>query len=344
MTLAGAAVAGSLCALATAGAISGLVVWAGPVDTPRARGSHAAPTPTAGGLGIIAGAALGLLLFAALAPALMANLGAVAASLGFASGLGLLGALDDLYDLGAKAKLLAQAVLALLFAVFVAHIEAIPLTATAALPLGPVVGVVGTALWLVVTTNAVNFMDGANGLAPGAICLVLAAFSAAAFTGHAPAIGGAALIGAAAGLGFLPWNFPKARLFQGDAGALFSSFLLAALAVIGAGRSGEGPVFLLFAPLALLPFLADVLLTLLRRARAKKRLLDAHREHLYQRWMAARGGSHTALAGRAYPIVALYAGAAWLLRSAGPTLQLAGFLIATGLAVVGWALASRRYR
>ena len=197
--------------------------------------------------------------------------------------LGLVGAWDDLFDLGARFKLLTQIVLSLLFAVFVARIEAIPLTSGLNLPLGAVVGVIGTALWLVVVINAVNFMDGANGLAPGAVAITLLAFALTAFQQGAPSYGGTAIVAALAAFGFLPWNFPKARLFQGDAGALFSGFLLAALAVIGAGPRGQGPVFLLFAPLALLPFLVDVLLTLLVRAKAKKRLFDAHSEHLYQR-------------------------------------------------------------
>ena len=344
MTLPGAVAAGCGVALLAAAAASGLVAWAGPVDRPRDRGSHRTPTPTSGGLGIIAGTSLGLLAFAALAPAPapLADLGRIAATLGFAAALGLVGGLDDLFDIGARAKLLIQAALSLAFAIFVARIEAIPLAPGAALPLGPIVGVIGTALWLVVATNAVNFMDGANGLAPGGIVIVLAALASAALLGGSPLLGAAALSTAFAGLGFLPWNFPRARLFQGDAGALFSSFMVAALAVIGAGPSGRGPAFVLFAPLALLPFLADVLLTLLDRARARKRLLDAHAEHLYQRWLARSGGSHVALALRTYLIMAVFAGAALALTGAGTLMQTLGFAAALIAAVVGWAILRRR--
>lgn len=342
MTLAGAAVLGAATALCVSAALSGLVAWAGPVDRPRDRGLHKTPTPTAGGLGIIAGAALGLYVFAALAPAPLADLGKIAAALGFAALLGLIGALDDLLDLGARLKLGIQIALSLLFAVAVAHIDAIPLTAALTLPIGPVVGVIGTALWLVVVTNAVNFMDGANGLASGALAIASLAFAAAAFAGGDPALGAAALTAALANIGFMPWNFPKARLFQGDAGAVFTSFLLAALAVIGAGAGGHGPVYLQFAPLALLPFLADVLLTLLSRAREKKRLLDAHKEHLYQRWLAHTGGSHLQLAARAYAVMLLYAAAAFSLRGAGPAVQIIGFLIGAAIAAAAWVWFRRR--
>jgi UDP-GlcNAc:undecaprenyl-phosphate GlcNAc-1-phosphate transferase len=342
MSFAGAAVTGSVAAMLVAATVSGVIAWSGPVDRPRDRGAHKAPTPTAGGLGVIAGTSIGLLLFALRAPHPPAGLGKIAAALGFSAVLGLIGALDDLLDLGARTKLLLQVGLSLLFAVFVGHIEAIPLTETVNVPLGPFIGVLGTALWLVVVTNAVNFMDGANGLAAGALAIVLAVFGRAALAGGDGLLGVAATMAAIAGLGFLPWNFPRAKLFQGDAGALFTSFFAAALAVIGAGAGGHGAVFIFFIPLALLPFLADVLLTLLSRARARKRLLDAHAEHLYQRWLAAGGKSHVALAWRVYGLTAVFSGAALLLTGAAPLIQLAGFIIGTSVAVVLWVAVRRR--
>ena len=342
MEITGAIITGAAAAFLAAAAGSGVIAWAGPVDRPRERGSHKIPTPTSGGLGVIAGTSLGLWLFTALAPAPHSEVGKIAAAFGIAALLGLIGALDDLYDLGAKPKLLAQAILSLLFAVFVAHIEAIPIWGAQTLMLGPILGVIGTALWLVVATNAVNFMDGANGLAPGTVCIALIAFAYAGFHGGDHALGGAALMTAAATLGFLPWNFPKGRLFQGDAGALFSSFLLAALAVMGAGPSGRGPVFVFFVPLALMPLLTDVLLTLLSRAQAKKKLFDAHKEHLYQRWLSKNGGSHVALAWRAYAATALFAGGAIALLSESPALKVAGFLSGTVVAATVWAIFRRR--
>ena len=326
-------------ALMVSAVVSGLVVWAGPVDRPRARGAHASPTATAGGLGIMAGTAAGLIAWAAL----RGGSGQIAASLGFSVLLGLFGALDDLYDIGAKWKLLVQLLISLGFAVFAARIEALPLAGGVALPLGPVVGLIGTMLWLLVATNAVNFMDGVNGLAAGSLALALAAFAAAAFGEGATELGVAALAAAVAGLGFLPWNFPKARLFQGDAGALFMSFLLASLAVFGASKRGSGPVFMLFAPLALLPLLTDVLLTLLRRARGGRRLLDAHKEHLYQRWFAAHARSHIGASLCMWALIAVCSLAAFALNRASPALQTGGFLAAVILMAMGWSFASRRY-
>jgi Fuc2NAc and GlcNAc transferase len=326
-------------ALAVSAATSGLVAWAGPVDRPRERGAHVSPTPTAGGLGIVAGAAAGLIAYAALG----GGGSKIAACFGFAALMGLIGALDDLRDIGARAKLLIQLAMFLGFALFVARIEAWPLAAGLVLPFGAVGGVIGTVLWLVVATNAVNFMDGANGLAAGSLVIIFSAFAAAAFSQGAAGLGVSALVGGAAGAGFLPWNFPRARLFQGDAGALFSSFLLAALAVVGAGERGSGPVFLLFAPLALLPFLTDTLLTLLRRARSGRRLLDAHREHLYQRWFIGHGRLHGAVSLRVWTLIALCCAAAFALKDAPPGVQTAGFGVGVVVLALAWGWTSRRH-
>src|SRR6185503_11970837 len=80
--------------------------------------------------------------------------------------------------------------------------------------------------------------------------------------------------------GFLPFNFPKARIFMGDAGSLPLGLLLAWLAV-RANETGALPF-----PASILvlgPFLFDVTFTLIRRARAGKNLGEAHKDHLYQR-------------------------------------------------------------
>ncbi len=341
MTPVGAAIAAGLVSAVTACGLAGLIAWAGPVDPPGSRTSHKRPTPTSGGLSMLAGAGLGAVVFARLCPG-ASGFGPIAATLALAGVLGGMAALDDLYDFGAKAKLLAQAIAGLVFAVFVARIEVLPL-GLIDLPLGPVIGALGTTLWIVVATNAVNFMDGANGVAPGAQVIALAAFAIAAFGAGLPAVGGAALAGAAACAGFLPWNL-RGRLFQGDVGALFSSFLLAGLAVLATqGGTGHGCVFLYFAPLALFPFLTDVLLTLLARARRGERLFEAHRDHLYQLWLKADPTRpHLALAARTGAVMAVYALAAGLLQSAPRAFQPLGFALAVAVTAGLWALLRRR--
>ncbi len=238
--------AGLLVALLVCALMAGLVAWSGPVDPPRARGSHHHPTPTSGGLAILAGASVGAAVTAAMLPTgAHAQAREVSATLAVAGGLGLLGALDDMVDLGARAKLLVQMAVALAFALTVARVQAVPLLGRLALPLGPWGGALGTALWIVVATNAVNFMDGANGVAGGALTVALAALGLGAMAEGEPMVAAVALAGAGANAGYLPWNL-GGRLFQGDAGALFSGFLLAGLAVVGGGlcfalKPGEAP-------------------------------------------------------------------------------------------------------
>lgn len=332
-----AALAGAGVGLATAASACALVAWAGPLDAPRARGSHTTPTVTSGGLAVVAGTSLGLIVFALLASGMVLSLASAAMTLGFAGALGLFGALDDLVDLGAKGKLLAQAVVGLMFTVAVQRIEGLPLGFGFVLPLGAVLGSLGTVLWLVVATNAVNFMDGANGLAAGSMAIVLAALGAAGAIQGEPAVAALAFTGAAALAGFLPWNLPGRRLFQGDAGALFSGFLAAALAVVAAG-----PVSVYFVPMALTPFLTDVLLTLLVRARRKQSLWQAHRDHLYQLWLRQTGGTHAALAVRVWGIVGAYCAAALACEAAPEAWRFPLFMLGVAIAAVSWRTARQR--
>jgi Fuc2NAc and GlcNAc transferase len=330
--------AGVSALLAFAGA--GLVVACGPMDRPRPRGSHSVPTTTSGGLAVIAAVSVALWLAATLAPGDRAETVRVALAVAFAGVLGLMGAVDDLYDLGAKTKLVVQLLASLAFAASVAHADALPV-GTGGVPLGPMLGIAGSALWLVVVANAVNFMDGSDGLAAGSVAIALLALGLVALSGGAPVLGVAALAGAAGFAGFLPWNLPIGRLFQGDAGSLFGGFLLAALALVGAQADGRGAAPLWLVPTALTPFLTDVLLTLLARAREKKVLFEAHREHCYQLWLVATGRSHTALALRVWALTALYAAAGAL---APPEWGLGVLAAGTGLAALGWVLLRKRLR
>jgi UDP-N-acetylmuramyl pentapeptide phosphotransferase/UDP-N-acetylglucosamine-1-phosphate transferase len=332
-----AAVAGGALALAVAGGGSALVAWAGPLDRPVSRSSHTSPTVTSAGLAIIAGAAAGLLLLVRLAGEPLPGLAATAQTLGFAGCLGLLGAFDDLVDIGAKGKLAAQAVVGLVFSILIARIEVLPIGGGLFLPLGSVVGALGTTLWLVVATNATNFMDGADGLAAGSLAIVLAALAAAGFIAGEAGIAAAALAGAAAGLGFLPWNIPSKRLFQGDTGALFSGFLASGLAVVAAGR-----ISLYFVPTAMTPFLTDVLLTLLIRARRGQSLFEAHRDHLYQVWLRATGAPHAALAPRVWLVMGLYAAYALIGEAAPEGVRPLLFALGVAAAASGWRIARRR--
>ena len=331
----------AMAALITASFATLTVVFSGPVDPPGERGLHVRPTPTAGGVAILLGTSVGALVLT-MGDGLVGGR-TLAAALALATLMGLLGAADDVLVLGARFKLAAQVLLAVTFCAGFARVEALTLP-SGVLDLGPVVGTLGSALWIVAAVNAVNFMDGADGLSPGALVIALAAFGLACRMGGAPLVGQVAIVAAAAGLGFLPWNLPGGRIFQGDAGALFSGTLFASLALVAAGPSGAGHVSLWFGPLALLPLLTDVFLTLIDRARRRQPLLKAHRDHLFQRWQAARRASHLNLSLWVWGWMAASTGLATGLAALPEPWRPLLFAGALGLSVGTWIWIDRRVR
>lgn len=281
-----AAVAAPLAALLCA-----LVMRFGLKDSPtEARKIQAAPVPTAGGLGFaiaalaVSGAASQLAGIAASPVILAVICGAVAALA--------LGLADDRWTLPAKPKLALMLAFCAGLAASGVRADALAPWPGALLALPVILGSAGSMLWLLVIVNAVNFMDGANGLAMGmaAIC----ALGLAVCFGLAGAFDAALLTSALAGAlaGFLVWNAPG-RLYAGDTGALFAGAMLGGLSLVLVKLR---PDWMLVPPILLLPFLTDVLLTLVWRAQRGKRLFVAHRDHVYQIAMKA-GLKHWQVAG-----------------------------------------------
>jgi UDP-N-acetylmuramyl pentapeptide phosphotransferase/UDP-N-acetylglucosamine-1-phosphate transferase len=136
--------------------------------------------------------------------------------------------------------------------------------------------------------NAFNFMDGINGIAALTAAVTGTVFAIAGVRSGDPASARWGAVAAGASLGFLPWNFPKARIFMGDAGSVPLGFLLILCAVMSS-KSGALPF-----PASILllgPFMFDVTFTLIRRWREGKTIGEAHKEHLYQR-LSRVWGSH----------------------------------------------------
>lgn len=247
------------------------------LDEPNERSSHTVVTPRGGGIGPALAAS------AVLCAWWTGQRGRLFDGLVVAcTALALLGLFDDIRRLPALVRLLGQ--------VLVATVAAILLTSgmhsSGAVRLVVLVVAAG---WLVAFVNAFNFMDGINGISSvtaagaGGTWLVLGVWK------HA---GGLAVVGAVvagAALGFLPFNFPHARIFLGDVGSYFFGALLGAGAVIGL-RASLHPEAVL-APLEL--YVLDTGSTLVRRGLRRENILKAHREHVYQRICRA-GWSHTA--------------------------------------------------
>lgn len=287
--MSGALIAMALAAALVSFIVSVLVLKGGVLDLPNARSSHKTPTPRGGGLGVLAGVGAGALVASAL-PLGASALGGV---LIVTALFGLLGFLDDLFVLDERLKLVSFIVFCAAMVSAAGPVTRFGLTYELGFALTPVIGWIGSALFVFVVVNAANFMDGSDGILaavmiPAGIALCVAGLAAGVMTS---VISGALLVASLAG--FVVLNWPPAKLFAGDVGALGAGALYAggALALVNHGFSGT----LWLAPLFVLVFLADVLLTLLRRARHGRFSLSAHREHAYQRLIDS-GWSHQAIA------------------------------------------------
>jgi len=256
------------------------------MDTPEARKAHDRPIPKGGGAGIVAAFLVGLLLLYNFAEfARLANeyfLGVIAASVAIA----VVAFLDDLRDWPFAAKLGIQALAALVAVSTGIYIHDYRVPYVGEIYVGWI-GPPVTLVWLLFTTNAVNFIDGLNGLASGVTliaCAFLAYFSASYGGWFCYAASGMLAAGLA---GFLPFNFPRARIFMGDVGSQFCGFMIAVLGVV-ASRFDGAPLSFLLVPMLLSGVLFDVGFTLARRFLAGERITQAHRGHLYQ--VAQRSG------------------------------------------------------
>lgn len=272
-------------ALLSAAVVRAMIRW--PIlDIPNGRSAHAVATPRGGGVGVVTAFLCGMLVLYGLADfARLAErqfLGVILAALAIA-GVALA---DDIRNLSARLRLMAQVGAAL-----VAVGTGITLSRLALPYLGVVelgwVGALLTVFWIVGCTNAVNFMDGLDGLVGGTLLIACIALAVIAAGEGGRFIYIAALILAAGFAGFLPFNLHPARIFMGDVGSQFAGFMLAVLAV-AAARFDFSQLSFLIVPLLLFGLLFDAAFTLLRRGWMGDRVGAPHRTHLYQ--MAQRSG------------------------------------------------------
>ena len=305
-----------LCALAASAFVSALlsilVMKGGPVDLPRERGAHSDPTPTSGGLAIMAASALVIgLTISFYGHAIPGSWRDGLILFGFASLMGICGAVDDVADLPASWRLAFQIGLCLVFAYFY-RVTALDFGPGVIVQVPPVIGLLGSAAWLILTLNTINFMDGSNGLAIGAQTIAMLVFAGLIMLMAPLSLFGAYLgvillicvCVAGAHLGFAPFNLPpgkpqKAKAFQGDAGSMFAGALIGGATLV-VKAYGVGSVW--FGGFLLAPLLVDVVLTLIVRTRKGQNVLKPHKEHLYQIWLQRRDGSHWRLALRVWAL------------------------------------------
>ncbi|MEB3244489.1 MAG: MraY family glycosyltransferase [Vampirovibrionales bacterium] len=237
------------------------------------------------------------------------------------------GVVDDLFNLPPMTKLLGQ-----IIAVSIAWLLGVQVN-TLDLPQSQLLILNGlsypvTVIWLLALANAMNFIDGVDGLAGGvtlfsAITLVVVA----SFTGQWASVAMAAIL-AGAVMGFLTYNLPPAKLFMGDSGALLCGFLLGAISVTGVLKK---PVAVMLLPILILSVpLLDITVATFRRLLKLKNPFKADADHLHHKLLRT-GMSHRRVISVFYGTCIL-AGA--LASAYVKSLPLYGLLIISGVGLL----------
>ncbi len=262
------------------------------IDKPSARKVHTGPMPRCGGVALFGGFLTAVIigLVAAFAFGRMhINYSGVLAVIAGSMMIFLIGLFDDIKGISPTKKLILQILAALVPVSMGISIQFISIPFTGVLLLG-VFSVPLTVLWIVGATNALNFIDGLDGLASGVSAIAAATLFIVAIRMHQP---GAAIVLAAvsgAAIGFLRFNFHPASIFLGDSGSLFLGYILAAASIIGVLKSTI--IFSLLIPVFILGVpIFDTASVIMRRMRDGHPIFYADRRHLHHR-LLDRGFSH----------------------------------------------------
>ena len=197
----------------------------------------------------------------------------------------LVGFYDDIHDMKPKYKMLGQIVAALIV-IFYGGISLKGFT----IPFLPdtlsyIIAIIITIGWIVGITNAINLIDGLDGLCAGISIIVLFTISMISLTYGRTDISSLSLLLAGAIAGFLVYNFHPASVFLGDCGALYIGFMIAVISLLGFGYKSS-TFFTLGAPIVVLmvPFM-DTIIAIVRRKVHHKSFSEADRNHLHHNLM-----------------------------------------------------------
>jgi UDP-GlcNAc:undecaprenyl-phosphate GlcNAc-1-phosphate transferase len=275
-----------------------MAIRLGAVVSPDARRVHERPTPTLGGAAMYGGF-LAAMATASVLPQFRPVFRGTSEPLGLLIGattMFAVGALDDLREVSPPAKLAGQVFSGSLLSLLGITLLFFRIPFAGFVVLSPDLSPLLTVIWVALMANAVNLIDGLDGLAAGVVGIAGVAFFAyslrlsdsglLAGSNLAPLV---AIIAVGVCVGFLPRNAHPARIFMGDAGALFLGLLLAASTILVGGRTADqfsGQTFFFFAPLVI-PFvilgvpMLDTALAVLRRAARRTSIAMPDKEHLH---------------------------------------------------------------
>jgi UDP-GlcNAc:undecaprenyl-phosphate GlcNAc-1-phosphate transferase len=279
-----------------------LALRTGAVVVPDERRVHLRPTPTIGGAAMLAGflaamaAAWRLDAFASVFSDTTEPLGLVIAAVV----IFVVGAVDDLKEVSAPAKMAGIVLSASVLVLSGISILVFRVPFGGLLILAPDLSYLISVIWVIGMANAVNLIDGLDGLAAGIVAIASGTFFVYAVVlgregllldGNPGALIAVIVLGMC--IGFLPWNVHPARIFMGDAGALMLGLLMAASTMVVGGRTEQefsGQTFFFFAPLIIpivilgVPIL-DTAFAIVRRAKKGSNPATADKDHLHHRLM-----------------------------------------------------------
>ena len=293
----------------TTGIVRSLAVRSGQVAEIRTRDVHTQPTPRLGGLAMFLGFIAAVFLAAQL-PALTRGFMPVTpemtAVLWAAAAIVIVGVVDDLVELDALTKLLGQIVAALVMSLLGLSwtVLFLPVGEGTTLVLDQSTSTIFTTIFAVLLMNAINFVDGLDGLAAGLgmitggailiFSLTVLHDQGGAVSAYPPAIIAAGLVGMC--IGFLPHNFEPSRIFMGDSGSMLIGLLLAASATSASGKIdmslyGTADIIALLSPIIVviaavfIPVL-DLVLAVMRRLAKGQSPFQSDRLHIHHRLLA----------------------------------------------------------
>lgn len=259
-------------------------VKVGAVDVPNARKVHTRIMPRLGGLGIFLAFLLSLLAVLPFVPDGMLSsrdINFIAAFLIGGTLITLIGALDDRFDLNAKLKFLAQiAVACMVVFAFDIRVDFVNVPFQDAYSsLESWISIPLTIFWIVGVTNAINLIDGLDGLAAGVSGIAIGTIFVMSVLMGNYMVAMLCLVLLGSIIGFLFFNFHPAKIFMGDTGSLFLGFCLAMLSMLGFKQiaivSFITPLIIIGVPLS------DTFFAIIRRKLQKKPIFSPDKGHLH---------------------------------------------------------------
>jgi len=260
----------------------------GAVDLPNERKIHKEPMPRMGGLAIFGGFLFGYVLYGDITTQMLSIL--IGTFIIF-----LLGIFDDLKPIRAKYKFLVQIIAALIVVIYgqIYFTEITLLGFT--LKFNLIISYILSTFFIVAISNAINLIDGMDGLASGIssiyfgtiaiIAVVLNRFGTLDIT--------LSLIMLGATLGFLFWNFPPAKIFMGDSGSLFLGFMIAVISLLGFKVT---TITSLVIPITILAIpIFDTVLAILRRVLKGESIGTPDKEHFHHQLLKMKFSTKTSL-------------------------------------------------